>query len=215
VVAVSVVTLVALAAIYVAFGKPVQLRQTEHGIERICGNKQQTIRYDELAGFRAKWTDILRNGVYSHTQVRLAFSPQDPEEPVLSYDFTADYDTLKYNQLQEFQREIAEIVAERMAKTLASQGNVKWTDKLTLHSNCLEMRKKPSAAPEVVGFDRITRWTIGEGLFKLGIDGTSRPTLLESTSQWNFYPGLLVFTQLCGAPNDDETADEEEPALIG
>ena len=172
-------------------------------------------RYSELFGLRAKWTDVLRNGVYNHTLVRLAFSSEDPAVPVLNYDSTVDYDTLKYNELHEFQCEVAEIVAQRMADAMHSEGSVKWTEKLSLRPDGLELTKKPSAAPELIGFDRISQWKLDEGLFKLGVDGSRRPVLVEATDQWNFYPGLLLFSQLCPSPSDDASIDEDEPVLIG
>jgi hypothetical protein len=209
--------LVTLAVVYLKFGKPVVLRQTESGIERICDDTVETIRYDELFGLRAKWTDVLRNGVYNHTQVRLAFSSEDPAVPVLNYDSTVDYDTLKYNELHEFQAEVARIVAVHMDDVMRSVGSVKWTERLSLRADGLELTKKAGAAPELVGFDRVSQWTLDEGLFKLGVDGSRRPVLVEATDQWNFYPGLLLFSELCGSPSDDASIDENEPApaLIG
>ncbi len=212
--AVTALTLIGLAVIYFKFGKSVVLRQTDRGIERTCGDDVQTIRYDELFGLRAKWTDVLRNGVYNHTQVRLAMSSQDQAVPVLTYDSTVDYDTLKYNQLHELQSEVAGIVAQRMADVLESDGSVQWTGKLSIRPDGLEMTKKAGAAPELISFDRISQWKLDEGLFKLGVDNSRRPVLVEATDQWNFYPGLLLFSQLCQSPSDDAPVDEE-PALIG
>jgi hypothetical protein len=210
-----VATLIALAVVYLKFGKPVVLRQTASGIERLCGDSVETIRYDELFGLRAKWTDVLRNGVYNHTQVKLAFSSEDPGVPVLTYHSTVDYDTLKYNELQEFQCEVAEIVARRMADVMQREGSIKWTAKLSIRPDGLELTKKPGAAPELVDFDRISQWKLDEGLFKLGVDGSRRPVLVEATDQWNFYPGLLLFSQLSPSPSDDASIDEDEPVLIG
>ena len=207
--------LVALAVVYLKFGKPIVLRQTDTGIERVCGSNVQSIRYDELFGLRAKWTDVLRNGVYNHTLVRLAFSSQDPAAPVLAYDSTVDYDTLKYNEMQEFQAEVAELVARRMADVMRSEGCVQWTEKLSIRPDGLELTRKAGAAPELIGFDRVSQWKLDEGLFKLGVDNSRRPVLVENTSQWNFYPGLLLFGQLCPSPGDDAPIDETEPALIG
>jgi hypothetical protein len=206
-------TLVALAVVYLKFAKPVVLRQTASGIERICGDSVASIPYEELFGLRAKWTDVLRNGVYHHTLVRLAFSSQNPVVPVLTYDSTVDYDTLKYHQMHEFQCEVAEVVARRMAQVMQSDGYVKWTEKLSIRPDGIEMTKKAGSAPEVIGFERISQWKLDEGLFKLGIDGSRRPVLVEDTSQWNFYPGLLLFSQLCQPLCDDASLDEV-PALI-
>jgi hypothetical protein len=212
--AVVAVTLVALAVVYLKFGKPVVLRQTEYGIERECGKIVQTISYGELYGLRAKWTDVLRNGIYNHTQVRLAMCAQDPDAPEMKYESTVDYDTLKYRQLEEFQDEVVEIVARQMAVIMQSEGRVAWTKKLHLRPDGLEMTKGGCAA-ELIAFDRISQWKLDQGLFKLGIDGSRRPVLVEDTSQWNFYPGLWLFSELCQSPHEDspDSTIEDEPVL--
>ena len=213
--AIVVITLIALAFVFLKLAKTIVLRQTDRGIERACGDSVQTILYDDLFGFRAKWTDVLRNGVYNHTLVRLAFSSQDPATPVLAYESTVDYDTPKYHDMQAFQAEVAEIIARRMADVMRREGSVKWTEKLTIRPDGLEMTKKAGAAPELVGFDRISQWKLDEGLFKLGVDNGRRPVLVENTNQWNFYPGLLLFSQQCQSPSDDASISDEEPVLIG
>ncbi|HEX2474295.1 MAG TPA: hypothetical protein VHK01_06100 [Lacipirellulaceae bacterium] len=204
-----VAMLVGLAIVYFAFGQPVLLRQTATGIERVAGTKQQRISFGDLYAFRAKWTDVLRNGVYSYTQVRLGFSSQDPAAPVITYDATADFETLKYEQLQEFQDVMAGIVAERMLEAMQRDGRVEWTSKLALRSDGLEITKKPGAAPELVGFDRVSQWKIDQGLFKLGVDDSKRPVLTENVSEWNFYPGLSLFLRLCDSPGSQSAINAE------
>jgi hypothetical protein len=212
--AVIAATLIALLVVYLNFAKPVVLRQTDGGIERVCGGNVQAIRYDEMFGFRIKWTDVLRNGIYQYTQVRLALSSQEPGVSVLTYDSTVHYDTLKYREMQEFQSEISEIVARRLAQVMQHDGSVKWTEKLSIRPDGIEMTRKAGAAPEIIGLDRISQWKLDEGLFKLGVDGSRRPVLVEETSQWNFYPGLLLFSELC-QPSCADAMIDEEPALIG
>ena len=93
--------------------------------------------------------------------------------PTITYDATADFETLKYEQLEEFQDEVAAIVAERMHEVMQREGRVEWTAKLAIRPDGLEITKKPGAAPELIGFDRISQWKIDQGLFKLGIDDSS------------------------------------------
>jgi hypothetical protein len=214
---VVLLTLTLLAVIYLKFGQPIVLRQTEYGIERICGNDEQVIPYTELFGLRAKWTEVLRNGVYSHTRVRFGLCSQDPEAPELTYESTVEYGTPKYLQLQDFQREVAEIVARRMTVIMGGEGHVVWTDKLRLRPDGLEVTKATRGPTELIEFDRLSHWRFDQDLFKLDIDGGRRPALVEDVSQWNFYPGLLLFSQLCQSPSDDaqDSPIEGEPVLIG
>jgi hypothetical protein len=207
--------LVGLAIVYFAFGQPVLLRQTATGIERVAGTKQQSISFADLSAFRAKWTDVLRNGVYSHTQVRLGFSSQDPAAPVITYDATADFETPKYEQLQQFQDVMAGVVAVRMLEAIERDGRVEWTAKLALRPDGLEITKKSGAAPELVGFDRISQWKIDQGLFKLGVDDSKRPVLTEDVSEWNFYPGLALFLRMCDSPGSQSAINDESYVNVG
>ena len=213
--AVLVAMLIALAVVYFTIGQPVLLRQTADGIQRLAGSKQQSIPYCDLAAFRTKWTDVLRNGVYSYTQVRFGFSSHDPTVPVITYDATADFQTLKYEQLEDFQDEVAAIVAGRMFDVMQRVGRVEWTKRLAIRPDGLEITKKPGSAPESIGFDRVSQWKIDQGLFKLGIDDSSRPVLTEDISEWNFYPGLGLFTRLCDSPGSQSAINAESYVNVG
>jgi hypothetical protein len=210
-----VAMLVALAVVYFTMGQPVLLRQTAEGIQLLAGTKQQSIPYCDLAAFRSKWTDVLRNGVYSYTQVRFGFSSQDSATPTITYDATADFQTLKYEQLEEFQDEVAAVVAERMHEVMQREGRVEWAAKLAIRPDGLEITKKSGAAPELIGFERISQWKIDQGLFKLGIDGSTRPVLTEDVSEWNFYPGLGLFTSLCDSPGRQSAINAETYVNVG
>jgi hypothetical protein len=210
-----VVTLVVLGVVYLMWGRPVVLRQTAEGIERICGERRQAIRFEELANFRSKWTDVIRNGVYSYTDVRFAFGNGDQGAPPIVHDSSASYDTFKYEQLQALQDDVSTIVARNMAEALDRDGRVEWTSKLAIRRDGLELTKKPGSAPEVVGFERVSQWKVDQGLFKLGVDDSRRPVFTESTSEWNFYPGLVLFCQLTDTPGRETLRREEAYAPVG
>jgi hypothetical protein len=210
-----VVTLVVLAVVYLAWGRPVVLRQTAEGIERICGERRDAIPFQELTNFRSKWTDVIRNGVYSHTQVRFAFGNGDQAVPPIVYDSSAGYDTVKYEQLQSLQDDVSAVVARKMAETLECERRVEWTPKLAIRSDGLELTKKAGAAPEVISFDRVSQWKVDQGLFKLGVDDSRRPVFTESTSEWNFYPGLLLFSHLSESPGGETLRREDAYVPIG
>jgi hypothetical protein len=209
-----VVALIASGFVYFRFGKPVVLRQTAEGIQRVCGEREQTIAYDDLAGFRARWTDVIRNGVYQTTMVRFALRSRDAGERVINYDSSAMYDTVKYEQLQEFQNEVSAAVATQMADELERTGRVDWTAKLAIRRDGLEIVRKAGAAPEVVAFDRVSDWKVDQGLFKLGIDGSHRPVLLEQTTEWNFYPGLLLWSHCSHQQSGESVPNEEVPLTL-
>ena len=210
-----VATLVVLAVVYFVFGKPVLLRPTAEGVQRICGDREQSVSFDQLTAFRAKWTDIHRNGVYQYTEVRFALSSGNRSAPDILYDATASYQTVKFEQLQAFQADMAAVVAERLADELERNGRVEWTEKLALRRDGIELTRKAGGAPEVVGFERVSQWKVDEGVFKLGIDDGRRPALVEEASQWNFYPGLLLFSRLCDSPGSQSVVGDEAHVVVG
>jgi hypothetical protein len=212
---VAVATVVALAVIYFRFGQTVVLRVTPQGIERTCGEKRQLIAYEQLAGFRSKWIDILRTGVYQHTQVALQFLSEDPAAPIMKCHSSAGYGTPKFEQLQEFQESIAAVVADRMADRLEETARVSWTSRLAILPQGIEFTKRECSPPERIDFERVSQWKTDQGLFKLGVDGGKKPHLVEKTSEWNFYPGLLLFSRLCDSPGSQSTIGDELHFAVG
>jgi hypothetical protein len=212
---VLLITVAALAAVYFHFGKPVLLRQTADAVQRVCGENEQTIAFDDLVAFRAKWTDVHRNGVYQTTMVRFALQSRDPNAPLLHYDSSAMFDTLKYQQLQEFQDDVATVVARHLATELEKSGRVEWTERLAINQQGLEIARKANMPPETVAFDRVSQWKVDEGVFKLGLDGNNRPALVEDISQWNFFPGLLLFCSLCDAAGSRSATHDEAHLTVG
>ena len=202
-------TLIALAVVYFHFGQTVVLQATSEGIERTCGEKRQLIAYEQLAGLRSKWTDILRNGVYQRTNVALEFVSEEREAPIMKFHASADYGTPKFEQLQEFQESIAAVVADRMADLLDEKGRVSWTSRLAILPTGIEFTKREGAPPEQIDFERVSQWKTDQGLFKLGLDGGKKPYLVEKTSEWNFLPGLLLFSRLFDSPGSQSTIGNE------
>ena len=97
---------------------------------------------------------------------------------------------------------------------------VPWSAYLVALSGCETGRGKVFSGEGTVGLvhsllatgvPRVlaSQWKVDEGLFKLGVDGSRRPVLVEDTSQWNFYPGLVLFSQLCQPACEDAPSDEE------
>ena len=79
----------------------------------------------------------------------------------------------------------------------------------------MEITKKPGSAPELIGFERVSQWKIDQGLFKLGIDDSRRPMLTEDISEWNFYPGLGLFTRLCDSRGSQSAINAESYVNVG
>jgi hypothetical protein len=89
-----------------------------------------------------------------------------------------------------------------MCEELASAGRTRWTARLTLLPDGIEFAnsKKPGVEPRVIPYSQVGQWEVDQGLFKLALEGSSKPDIVEKTHGWNFYPGLVLFTRLVDAP---------------
>ena len=195
-ISVALLAVVALAVVYFKFGKSSILRQLEDGLLLENGNDECWLPFSDLDGFATNWTDIHRNGVYSHTTVRFDFYSCGEELPAHKYSSSAGYGSAKYENLQTFQNDMARIIARQMLATLQAGGNVSWTPQITITHDALEIAGKSGSKPTVIQFSEITRWQVDQGLFKLAADGERKPSLVEKTSQYNFFPGLVLFDQI-------------------
>lgn len=204
---------IALAVVYLQFGRPCILRQFENGLVLTNGKKESWIPFDSLTGFTANWVDVHRNGVYSHTHVSFGFLTSDNQSVSLKYHSSAGYGSTKYENLQRFQNDVVPVVSRRMLATLRSEGSVEWTSRISILPNALALAGKYGGDSQPIEFSRITRWQVDQGLFKLAVDGEKKPSLIEKTSRTNFFPGLVLFEQLASTESNVELPEDEQHAL--
>jgi hypothetical protein len=192
----AAVTLIATGLAYWQFGTPAILRLSGKALSLVHRRKESILPLDNLAEYSAHWSDYYRNGVYQQTLVRFQFTSDDAFLPTFRYDSQASRGTAKFEELQRFQSHLASIIAHRMQAELASSGRISWTARLTLLPYGLEFTRKPTDEPLLIAFSQITHWELDQGLLKLAIEGSRKPDIVENTTEPNFYPGLVVFTQL-------------------
>jgi hypothetical protein len=191
----AITGLAALGFVYWRFGQPAGLRLTDSELTVIRGGAEKVILLGELAAFRFELSDYSLNGVYQQTRFRFQFASQEPSSPPLSYDAQATFGAPKFDQLQALQAFLSDVVARGMREQLTSGGRVSWTERLAITPSGLEITSRDDA-PRAVPFSHLTRWEVDQGLFKLALDGSDRPTIVEKANQWNFYPGLVLLKEM-------------------
>ena len=186
---------VAAIVVQKTLGNKSYLQHFEDRIVLADDDKVQDIPFDQLQAYSASWTDLYVNGVYNTSTVRLSFDVAGSFR-VHQYESAASYGTLKYEQLQALQVEVSEVIAAQMRETLLEEGSVAWTAQMTMTTEGIEYRKKGTAEAELISYPRLGKWEVDSGLFKLAFDDDRRPTVTETISQTNFFPGLQLFSQL-------------------
>lgn len=210
--AAALVFIAMLCTVYYFFGEAVLLRHLDNALVRVHGEKEQVIPLDRLASFSAKWTDVYVNGVYSGTTVRFDFTPDSLEHPTIAYESSVSHGKPKYDELQTFQGRVAAVVAQRMKEQLEREGRVPWTARLTILPGGIEFRKKASTEPIFYEFSQVTRCQVEQGMLKMAVDGAKRPTIVESTDQKNFFPGLALVQHLASGETAESPHDSEAHA---
>jgi hypothetical protein len=192
----AAVTLVVAGMVYWRSSSPSVLRLSENALSIVSRGREALVPLADLAQFSADWTDFRRRGVYQQTLVRFQFHNGDATAPTLKHHSLAVRGRPKYAELQGFQAQLAEIVARRLRDELESSGRARWTARLVIVDGGIEFTKKASGQPQLIEFSRVTNWQLDRGVFKLALDWRRRPEIVEQANQWNFYPGLALFTQL-------------------
>lgn len=216
----AVVTVIALVWVHRTYGNTTSLKHMHDSIVFVDRGEERTIRFDQLVGFSALWTDCYVNYVYSTTTVRFNIDVAGSFR-VLQYDSAAGKGTLKYEQLEELQKDMTAAVSQRMREALLADGCVPWTLQLTITTAGIDYRKRGTGEPQLIPFSRLGKWEVSEGIFKLALDDERRPSITENTSQTNFFPGLVLFAELqkeFGSRDETLTTDPavepEEPAYL-
>lgn len=191
----GVATVIALVWVQKTYGSKTTLKHMHDGIMFLDRGEERTIPFDKLQAFSASWTDIYTNCIYSTTTVRFNFDVAGSFKPY-SYDSSATKGTLKYEQLEELQKDMTAAVSQRMREALLADGCVPWTLQLTITTAGIDYSKKGRSEPQLIEFSRLGKWEIDQGVFKLALDDERRPSITENVSQTNFFPGLVLFAEL-------------------
>jgi len=184
--------------------------------------RRKTSRIDELAfeesrsyslktevqlGVRNEWlsTDYdvvflpIEDGVKRpvHVTYQLHPPPERRKPSKSMWGFTREEDPIGQDDaLGSYLLTLDQILADRMAREIASAGQVSWTGPLRLTRDSLDVVGDGRVTTRLF-FRDVAKWRIEQGVFALyqrGAEG--RPALAVATSDENFFPGLCLFRQL-------------------
>jgi hypothetical protein len=166
------------------------VRCHEFGLCFVQLARRHEVGYEDIAGFGFRTKRVLLHGGTSRIDVRLDFSfvPRRNLKPRTVY-FTS---WLQDAAVQAIVKRVVDVVADGLAGDLASDRGVRWTPRITLYTDRLEL----SGRSTPLYFGAIDRWEIVRGVFCLLEKGRGRPVIRESTYGPNFFPGLRLFQDL-------------------
>ncbi len=199
----------------------------EHGLRERRRGRESTIRFDDAEELTFQSTRVYVNGVYSGTVERLAVRSSRPEPRSLFFQHkrreTSGMAT-GYEETGEVGRianRVASALSRRMAGRLQRGESVAWTPRLRLSRGGIAVSPRQNAwqgglpqpfkaqtSPhggkwEVIPWERVAKVDTDQGVFRLWVEGQSRPFVQLPTGLPNFHPGYLVATAILGRRSSD------------
>ncbi len=171
------------------------------------------LRHSEIANLSYSAVRHYSHGMYNGTTLIMRFVPM-PGLGLKPISYSAQIlnaDT----ELDRLRDEISIAISQRMLNYWTQHGNCPWIPYLQFQGENLSYsrltftgRKQPIQIPltSIVNFD------IADGAFRIWVDGQKKPAVIEETSQPNFYPGLMLFSNLMNREYSTESAFEEGEA---
>ena len=164
------------------------------------------LRYSEIANLSYVALRHYSHGIYNGTTLTMRFVPM-PGLGLKPISYSANIlnaDT----ELDRLRDEISIAISERMKDFWNKHGVCPWVPFLQFQGENLSYsrltftgRKQPIQIPlaSIINFD------ISDGSFHIWVDGQKKPVVSEETSQPNFFPGLMLFSNLMNRELPTET----------
>jgi hypothetical protein len=178
---------------------------------------EKSLRYSEMETFNYSATRHYHNGVYTGTQLKMVFNPQQEfKHKKIVYSTTVkNVDST----LDEMRDQIAGMLAGRLIRAVNAGQSVEWTPNLTLTPEGL--RYVPAGlftkkTPELLPYRQISGHNLNQGTFAVFRQGKTKAAATEAASARNFFPGWLAFAALLNlaqqAPPGPEKASSPAPS---
>lgn len=160
---------------------------------------RRALHYAGIEAFTCAETHRFRYGQYQNTTRSLAFlAPLCSDRQPVEFEITHRSPDAEFDKLRDF---VSVTIARQMADRLTIDGEVSWTQGITLQSDGYEYR-----APLVVGrkkpvfipYASCERFELAKGVFKVFAFGDNQPVITEKTSAHNFYPGYFLLLEKLG-----------------
>jgi hypothetical protein len=174
---------------------------------------EKRLRYEDVGVFTYNAVRNFYNGGYTGTAFRLAFEPM-PERGGSSIVYGVQIHGVDA-ELEGLREHISGVIGHHMVQRLAMGQTVPWTKGLTLKP--AELEYTPSGFfgmkdPVAVPYTDIAGININEGVFFAWVGDEDEPSIQEQMSAPNFFPGLAVLQEVCGAAQGGGDEDDQEEA---
>ena len=196
-----------LLVVFAIHLKKASFRCQEFGVCRTGLFGETKLRYQDVASFTYSATRQFVNGSYTGTTLGMNFVAI-PVQGAKNINYNTSVQAAD-DDLDQLRDHIAHIIAARMAEDYNAQGQVEWTDALTIRNDGILYtpsgffgRKDPVLLP----WDRYNGFDMQQGTFHIFEIGKPKSVAQEQASAANFYPGFDLLIELCHS--EDEEPEE-------
>lgn len=192
----------------------------EHGLRERRAGRESVLRFADAEEMTFQSTRVFVNGSYAGTAERLAVRPGRPGAKGLFFQHsrreTSGMATgfAEMGEVERVANRVASGMARRLAERIQRGDTVAWTPRLRLSAEGVAVSRKPDpfrgdlaqtlkalTSPrkdewEVIPWDRVARIDTDQGIFRLWVEGQSRPLVQVPTGLPNFHPGFLVASEI-------------------
>ena len=172
----------------------------EHGVSgKTQGKPLSAIGFGEIDRFTWNGVEVRVNFCFNHFEFGMRFEPFARLEKS-SFGYGVTTGKRGDPQLEAMRDHVCELIAARLRAELADKGSVVWTPTLTLKTSGLEFDSK-SLGKQVLSFQYVQHG-FEDGVCSIVDNRTQKEVAKTYTKEPNFFPGLIVFEELCGKGTD-------------
>lgn len=187
-------------------GRSEQLDHYERGLLWECESQQRLVRYEQMLGYSINSTppSLMRElgmaGLLIRPEVRMRFLLEDALP--LDLALPSPPNAKQRREAARLHQQTTRVLAERMGLQLEQHAFVAWTHQVAFVPQGLLCVPDRNGERRMVDFARIAKWELTDRQLTLQLADGEPPVLL-STSEPNFYPGLLLAQKLGVAPGGE------------
>ena len=186
-----------------------RFRRHAFGIHQRGMFSERRLRFTEIANLSYVALRRYSHGIYNGTVLNMRFRPM-PGKGLQPISFSAHVQNTD-GELDRLRDEISLAIAARMKEFWTVHGTCPWIPFLQFQKDGLDYcrltftgRKQPVHIP----FSSIVNFDITDGTFHIWAADERKPVISEETSQPNFFPGLMLFSNLLNRELSAETVHD-------
>ncbi len=169
----------------------------ERGLRIVDGRGERTLRYQDVAEMTFKAIRHFHNGAYVGTSQEIALRTAEPGAKPLVFRHTYKEKSglvsgyTEGTPLNRLCNVLTGMIARRMAADLQRGESVPWTRSMQINNRGVEITDKKRGWEEVE-WERIARVDVSAGIFRLWVEGETKPRVQLPVAEPNFFPGYAV-----------------------